>query len=232
MKRLVLLLFSSFIGIVGVPEILTGADTVEATGLSLTGIVETAPPIVEEPEKAPIDNSNNYSQASINANQSLPIEMPVTPVAITQKSAPVSSPAVASSVSPVLNDEITFFGHTVSIVNVSSTAVDAGNHVNRFREKFLYGHNSSAVFGGLVNLNEGGRFTVRINGVTKTYAVVEKVIYEKASATSLRLNGKDYSMSAIVKGRGKYNMVLMTCYGVSYGNGDASHRLVIYANEG
>lgn len=231
MKRLILLLFSSFIGIVGVPEILTGADTVEATGLSLTGIVETAAPIVEESEEAPINSSNSNSHASSNAVQNFSVEKPSTPVA-TQNASPVSSPAVTSLVSPVLNDEITFLGHTVSIVNVSSTAVDAGNHVNRFREKFLYGHNSSAVFGGLVNLNEGGRFVVRIDGITKSYVVIEKVIYEKASGTSLRLNGKDYSMSAIAKGRGKYNIVLMTCYGVSYGNGDASHRLVIYANEG
>ena len=40
-------------------------------------------------------------------------------------------------------------------------------------------------------------------------------------------------MSAVAgarHGRVQYDLALMTCYGTSYGNGDASHRLVVFAN--
>ena len=45
-----------------------------------------------------------------------------------------------------------------------------------------------------------------------------------------RENGVEYKMRAIANGKGRYDMVVMTCYGTSYGNGDASHRLVLFAN--
>ena len=60
------------------------------------------------------------------------------------------------------------------------------------------------------------------------------VIFEKnAESELLQLNGFGdymYAVSLAVFDGVQYDMALMTCYGTSYGNGDASHRLVIFAN--
>ena len=73
-------------------------------------------------------------------------------------------------------------------------------------------------------------FMVSYGGVTTTYQVAEVQIFEKSSPTSLSSNGVNYKMSAIANGKGRYDVVLMTCHGTMYENGDASHRLVVFAN--
>ena len=60
------------------------------------------------------------------------------------------------------------------------------------------------------------------------------MIYEKdVAAGKLRLNGEGSYMYAVAHARHsgvQYDLSIMTCYGTSFGNGDASHRLVIFAN--
>jgi sortase (surface protein transpeptidase) len=132
-------------------------------------------------------------------------------------------------------NSITIAGRTIEIVNVASTTVDAGNHVNKYGEKFLYGHNSYNVFGALLGLNSGATFSVTTDGITKNYIVSRAETFEKNRKTGkLQKDGKGslmYAVSLATYGGASYDLALMTCAGTSYGNGDASHRYVLFANQ-
>lgn len=214
-----ILLLSSFIGIAANPELLMASDSVSLTGVSNSGVVET----VMLPEPTTTTESATPTSG-------------VTPVATAQASTPVVAPTPAPApVAPTYvapTNSIQVAGRNLAIVDVNSTTVDSGNHVNKYGEKFLYGHNTTAVFGGLYNLKAGSVFTVTYGGVMKTYQVQQVVIFEKNNGL-LQLGGAGNYMLSVSKARYGgvgYDLSLMTCYGTSYGNGDASHRLVLFAN--
>ena len=58
-KRLFLLLFSAFIGIIASPEILMASDSFTLTGLNNAGITETVPIVVEEPEEEVVNTDSS-----------------------------------------------------------------------------------------------------------------------------------------------------------------------------
>ena len=178
------------------------------TGLDNSGITETIPLPEPEPEPAKVQS------------------VAVQPVAVKAPTAG-ATPAV-----PANNVQVA--GRTVQIVDVGNTTVDAGNHVNKYGARFLYGHNLAGVFGGLAELGVGSTFSVTYGGATTEYQVSNVVIFEKNAENGLlQIDGFGdymYSVAAAVYNGVQYDMALMTCYGTSYGNGDASHRLVIFAN--
>ena len=88
----------------------------------------------------------------------------------------------------------------------------------------IYGHNTGGLLGSLANRYVGEVFTITEGGVAQNYRVTAMVTYEKTADGYL--NGDPYLMGKIVYGS---SLALMTCAGVNYGNGDASHRLVVYA---
>lgn len=208
-RRMCLLLISLLLSMMGNPIFLSASDQVQVSDLNPSKIVEMVP--LPEPEPEPEAEIVDDDTVSYAASQSIVHVAPVAEAVV---------PANAISV----------VGRVIPIVDVADTAIDAGGHVNKYGDKFLYGHNSAAVFGDLVYLGVGSVFMVSYAGVTSTYQVNEVQIFEKTSATTLSSNGLNYRMSAIVNGKGRYDMVLMTCYGTMYGNGDASHRLVVFAN--
>lgn len=213
-KRLFLLLFSSFIGIFGGPEILMASDDFALSGLNNNGIVETVP-IVEDAvqEEEPIDETSAYETSVYEVPAYAPVYEPVY---------------VAPS------NTISIAGRTLDVVDVADTTVDAGSHVNKYGDRFFYGHNSAGVFGGLVNVGVGNVFSVIYGGITTTYRVAKVVIYEKnQSSGRLQLNGSGNYMRQVANAKSEgiqYSISLMTCYGESLGGGDATHRLVIFAN--
>ena len=206
-NKFLILLFSSFIGIFANPEILTASDSAAVNGLDNAGIVETV--LLPEPEPEP--------------------ELVYTAAPNYVVSAPVyAAPPVY--VVPVNNIQIA--GRTLEIVDVASTTVNAGNHVNKYGDKFLYGHNSANVFAGLYNMGSGSVFTVSYGGMTRNYQVAQAVVFEKNDGM-LQLEGEGNYMFGVSQARFagmSYDLSLMTCYGTSYGNGDASHRLVLFAS--
>ena len=208
-KRLTMILFSSFVGIFSNPELLMASDSVALTGLDNTGIVETII-FVPEPEPDPEPEPEPVYEEPV-------YEEPVyyyEPVYYT----------------PYNNIQIA--GRTIEVVDVDDTAINAGDHVNKYGDKFLYGHNSWSVFGGLVNLGAGDTFTMEYNGNVINYQIRQVVIYEKNDGR-LQLNGSGSYMLSVSRAKYdgvEYDLSLMTCYGTSYGNGDASHRLVLFAN--
>ena len=211
-KRFFILLFSSFVGIISNPELPFASDSVALTDIS--GAVETVVE-VSEPIK------------TVSETKTEPI-ITTAPVTTT----PVVKTAPAPVATPQIN-RINIAGRSIEFIDVDSTELDAKDHVNRYKSKFLYGHNSSNVFRALYDMNEGDTFSLTENGVTKNYVVKARVIYEKIDGYTLKLNAQTIKMSVVVKARYSgvnYDLSLMTCYGTSYGNGDASHRLVLFAS--
>ena len=100
--------------------------------------------------------------------------------------------------------------------------------------KLIYAHNSSNLFGNLKSLGIGSTFTVTDSGTTKTYVVSDRVTFEKNNGL-LQLNGAGNYMGRVTYsagyGNGNHSLALMTCAGTSLGGGDATHRLVIFADE-
>lgn len=211
-KRLFLLLFSGFVGIFGSPEILMASDDFSLTGLNDANIVET----VEI-----LDNSDEADDLSN--------ELPNEPVYVAPAQQVVQNPMYVAP-----KNFIQIAGRNLEIVDVPDTTVNAGDHVNKYGDRFLYGHNTANVFGGIVNLGIGDTFSVVYNGATINYRVAKTVIYEKNTSNGLLQKdgaGSYMRLVADAKSDGvQYGLSLMTCYGVSYGNGDASHRFVIFAD--
>lgn len=200
-KNVFLLFIASLMTIVMSPKILSATDDVDLTGVSDAKAVET---VIAEPEPEPVVTK--------------------APVAGYAPAAPV-----AMAATPANNIQIA--GRTIEIVGVGSTTVDAGNHVNKYGS-LLYGHNSTGVFGGILNIGVGSTFTVTYGGVTTTYRVANAVMFEKNNGL-LQVNGSGDFMNATSRAvymGTHYSIALMTCAGTSYGNGDASHRYVLFAN--
>ena len=138
-------------------------------------------------------------------------------------------------------DSIQIAGKSLNITTVDNTIADSGNHVNRFKKgnfdgRFLYGHNRAAVFGGLKNLGVGNTFTVTLDGVQNTYRIAQIVIFNKNVAKgTVELAGDETNyMGQVAKAKFKgvqYDLSVMTCHGQSLGGGDATERLVIFANK-
>lgn len=201
-KRLFLLLFSAFIGIIASPEILMASDSFTLTGLNNAGITETVPIVVEEPEEEVVNtDSSQRTSYSYKEDYSEPVSR-------------TKNYTVSVNVGSI--DE-----YTSSVYSLSYS------HIYKFR-KMIYGHNTSNLLGSLTSLDYGEVFTITEGGVTKEYQVMDVSIYTKTADGNLENNPK--LMGKIANSAMGYDVALLTCYGTSYGNGDASHRYVVFAN--
>ena len=202
--------------------------------------VETVLPKIEETAKAStpaVTQSTSKHPAPVVAQKTAQVEKP----APAQQSTPVQAPApIAAPNTSKPADSISIAGKNLNITTVDSTAADSGNHVNRFKKgnfdgRFLYGHNSVTVFGGLKNLGVGNTFSVTLDGVENTYRIAKIVIFNKNVAKgTIELPGDSTNYmtpvaKATFKGE-KFDLSIMTCHGKSLGGGDATERLVIFAN--
>ena len=147
---------------------------------------------------------------------------------------PVVAKAPVAGYAPVYQapaNNMLIGGRMLEVIPVGSTLVDAGNHVNKYGS-LLYGHNSYNVFAPVLNMDIGSTFTVTYNGVTTTYRVAYTKTFEK-NGELLQLNGSGDFMDAVSRAvymGTSYGISVMTCAGQSLGNGDATHRYVLFAN--
>lgn len=201
-KRLFLLLISSFIGIVSTPNFLI-ADHVPEAHLPNFPAVETV--IIEE---------NNTPCPAVNPK--------VTP------RAPQTDTPQVSSMPPVTIKNYTVSYFVSSMQEYASTATNLSySGLYRF-SKMIYGHNTANLLGNISSMHIGEQFTITENGATSTYQVSSIVTYSKTADGNLendRLLMKKIATTAL-----GHDLALFTCAGTMYGNGDASHRLVVYAN--
>ena len=206
--------------------------------ITFAELPQIAEPAVKETPKIEETKKAEPAVATTPAKTETPakVEAPVKAETPVQKSEPVVSKPVAQA------DHIEIAGNWINIYETDNTNVDAGNSVRRFVKpennydgRFLYGHNSSNVFGGLKNLSVGSTFTVTLNNVKKTYRIAKTVIFEKNQETGkLTLNGAGSYMNNVARAKHdgvQYSLSLMTCHGQALGRGDATHRLVLFANE-
>jgi len=217
---------------VSLPEILANV-AIETPITSISSNSELKAPLLEfEISATPVLATANASETPTSAGVSTSVqaaEAPAAPQPVQAQSAPVQTVSSPKPVASAPKNSISVAGRTLNIVNVNSTSVDSGNHVNRIG-KLLYGHNSATVFKNLSSLKIGSTFSVTIDGSTKTYRVAKITTYEKNKDGRLQLNGSGNYMKAIRDKALGHDLAVMTCAGTSYGNGDASHRLVIFAN--
>ena len=207
-KYIFFILISSFIGAITAPNFLMADHiSVKSPGYDAVLTVEEKPVVVEEAEVVTVQAEPQVYIA------------PATPAT------PVYTPPM---------NQITIAGRSIQINDVADTSVDSGNFVNKYGPSFLYGHNSWNVFGSLVNVPAGSVFSVTYGGVVTNYQVTQVVIFEKNTGNGLlQLNGGGNYMRRVANATHdgvQYDLSIMTCYGTSYGNGDASHRLVLFAN--
>ena len=256
-KRLIIIFLSSFIGITTVPDILVSADAAPISDVKFAEVkasVTTETPVKTTVATTPVATKTTTTQTKPTAQAKTQTETKTqTQTApVTQKPAQ-ATPATETPVTPAVApapklkpNQIVIGGRTIPMTIVKDTRADAGNHVNMYCgsnaacNKFIYGHNSSAVFGSLKNLRVGvDTFAVTLNGATSTYRIVNKVIYdyELGGNGALRLNG-DTSinyMNRTAKAKDnnnvQYDLALMTCHGQSLGSGNAAQRLVFFANK-
>ena len=205
-KKTLILLLSSFITIVGAPDFLIASDDVDLVGIDNSNIVKTVIP-----------------------------ETKVETVQTTARTTTVARRATSTPpAAPVVSNRLNLAGRSLPVEYTSSTAVNAGSVVKFYNNTFLYGHNSAGVFGFLPSVSIGTVFSLTYNGVTTNYRVSNKVEYAKNSPTTLETGGVTYKMARIANAFSpdgvKHSISIMTWSGVSYGNGDASHRLVLFAD--
>lgn len=94
--------------------------------------------------------------------------------------------------------------------------------------KMIYGHNSAGLLGSLAYRYVGETITITEGGVTNNYVVSAIAMYAKTADGFLE--GDKHLMTSIANTALGHDVALLTCAGTSYGNGDASHRLVVYAD--
>ena len=221
-KKILFIFFVIFGLIVLEPLISSGDRVIDVQGLEIVQTVSKISAINRHESIAEI--SSSYTKA---VSYSLPRR------ATTSSSS--TNPGADTGYGSALGNYISISGKNIPVIDVTSTTVNAQDHVNKYGDRFYYGHNSASVFGGLVNYGVGSTFSINYGGVQHNYRVAKTVIYEKnAELGTLQLNGSGSYMKAVAKARSdniQYDISLMTCYGTSYANGGASHRLVIFANE-
>lgn len=154
----------------------------------------------------------------------LPPEPEPEPVAVKTYNAPATGYAPAAP--QVVNYTITTYIN--SATDYANTASNLSyNSIYKFR-KLVYGHNSANLLGNLSARYAGEVFTITEGGVAKNYQVVAIATYAKTADGNLE-NDPNLMRNIAYSALG-HDVALMTCAGQSYGNGDASHRLVVYAN--
>ena len=208
-KSLFLFIISGLMTLAWTPEILM-ADNFELKRLPDFDDVET---VIEVKPIEPV--AEPATTQTVATPRAVAVSRPVAPQPVVQASAP----SYANSIS--IN------GKYLELVHVSNPAINAERHVNKYNKMF-YGHNSPEVFKGIENVSE---FSVTENGIVSRYRVMEKHTFEKHSATALSLNGQVYTMASLANYAWGYDAIVVTCAGQSLGNGDATHRLLLFVNK-
>ena len=206
-KRLFLLLILNFIGVILSPNSLIADDNF----------------LVKSPEFNDVLTVEIIPEEQVEAEPSL----------VAHSEPVISNPVpMAYSVEPVYV-EPAITNYTVSYYIGSAEEFNATAYslsydgLYKFR-KMIYGHNSYNLLGNLSSRYVGETFTITEGGVARNYIVTGVQTYEKTSDGNL--NWDAGLMSQIATSALGSDIALFTCAGVSYGNGDASHRLVVFAN--
>ena len=156
------------------------------------------------------------------AVETVPLPEPEPEIEVAVEAVPYVVPV---SVPQQVNYTVTAYSGAILVDNLSYYDIyKTGN--------LVYGHNSANLLGNLGTLGVGSDFTITEGGVARTYQVANVVLFEKNDG-KLQLNGQGSYMKAVAEAKfygAQYDVAIMTCAGTPLGNGDATHRLVVFAN--
>lgn len=205
-KRLFLLLIISLIGVVAAPDFLTADDHFTAKSPEFNDVLTVE---IQPEETTPeVVALATYSEPAVD------------------HSAPVVYSEPVYVAPQIVNYTVSYY--IGSVAEYTDTAYNLRyDGLYKFR-KMIYGHNSYNLLGNLSSRYVGETFTITEGGVARSYVVTGVQTYEKTSDGNL--NWDAGLMSRIATSALGNDIALLTCAGVSFGNGDASHRLVVFAN--
>ena len=167
------------------------------------------------------DKHENKSDGATSVTEDYKTTVVRTPIkAQTTVASAQSAPAAAPAY-----DHVSFGNLNIPIFYSNDTMIDAGSQAGLYNGRFLYGHNSANVFGLLPYLGYGAHVTITLGGQTRSYHIANQITLEKREIEQKHL------MKAFVNARlsgTQYDYAMMTCAGTSYGNGDASHRTIVF----
>ena len=205
-KRLFLLVFAGIMGLVSTSTALTAADRFSVNEPEFRA-TETVP-LLE-----PVEGS------------AVARELVEEPVATTDGAVTAYVAESTSTVEPVAPQ---IANYTVTIYSAEMVAHYLSYSDIYKTGKLIYGHNTGQVLGDLAYRYVGEEFTITEGGVATKYRVSDIALYEKTDDGYLDHNRA--LMGQIMRTAMGHGVALMTCAGTPYGNGDASHRLVVYAD--
>jgi len=186
-----------------------------------------------------------YSDTDINLTKIEPIKKGDIPTIAT--SPKIIGPVATVQSTPAITicssyyGYITIGGKTICLTSTNTTAgsLSYSNgyiyNSNLSQNKFIFGHNSGNLFGNLKSLSSGTVFYLTLGGQTTAYRITFKESvcdytnpgYPCSNYPESVLNMND----AIQPSRRGADLAIMTCDGTPIGNGDATHRLVVYATK-
>ena len=219
-KGFLIVLLSSFIGIIANPELPFASDSVVLSGINDTMAVETVisseatEQVAESTPEKTVYTEPSHEESHVEPAYEEPSYEEV------QYVEPVYE-------NRVVNYNVTYYVGSSSEFNSIAHSL-SGYDLYKFK-KMIYGHNSWNLLGNLVERYIGENITITEGGVTRNYRVADIAVYEKTADGNLEWDSK--LMGRIAKTAMGHSVALFTCHGTNYGNGDASHRLVVYADE-
>ena len=223
MARSLFLFVSIIFTMIMNPVTLSAANRVALTGLNPAGMVETVPLPVVEPEAGPVVNaaSESWGGPEVVSEPKNVSSEPVMQTAVveTQHQPVAAAPVVQNYAVSIHIGSASEFNNTANSLSYSS--------IYKFR-KMVYGHNTANLLGSLAYRYPGEIISITEGGVTTNYRVAAVVTYAKTADGFLE--GDKRLMKNIATTALGHDVALLTCAGTPYGNGDASHRLVVYAD--
>jgi len=141
---------------------------------------------------------------------------------------------------------ITIGGRNICLASTATTSGSLSyNHAYIYNtsvssNQYIFGHNSTNIFASLHSLPSGTTFSVTLGGQTTSYAIAFKEVvcdYSNRDQYGPNYDCANYSEPvlnmnhAILPQLRSADLSLMTCAGSSIANGDATHRLVVYAKK-
>ena len=205
---------SSFVGIMGNPEVLMASNSVAITGVKNLGVVETIPYPVVNDEPAGAFVLSEYDAVSENVAYAGGIGGTVdVSVAETKFN---DFGAVAPAVQSLPENYVSFNG----IVAAYRFATGDPGEIASRNGKLISGHNYTE-FGQILSLGIGDSVTVAEEGVATVYRVAEIIpydvrytyCYDGSVCSSLWYDGSKYAMNAMTKKARGHALALMTCAG-------------------
>ena len=206
-KRLFLLLFIGLMGISLTPDFLSADDYFPIKNPEFHAVETKIPEPEPVPEPAPE-----------------PVKIIVRQTAAKQAATAAITPPTPQKV----NYTVSYY--VGSPAEFNSIALNLSyNGLYKYR-KMIYGHNSGNLLGNLSNRKVGEIITITENGIVKNYQIASIRTFRKTE--DQHLENDPNLMTNIANTALGHDIALFTCAGRVLGkSGDATHRLVVFANQ-